>query len=435
VNIVYITAIEDPVRSPLIRSQVIGLLKAMAVRKTDHAIHLVCLYPLLNRLRFGHGLKDLRNSLAGQGIVLHILPILFLTRHFYIPILLLPFYRFQAFLSALWIGIRLRPEITHCRSYPAAIVGRFVKRICNAPFIFDTRAHYPEEGATRTGGVKRAGLLGAPSFHRWKEMEEVLIMEAGATIAVSEPSLKVFASHYPRFMATMRVVPACTEVFSSEEVRRWRRQMRVNLGLSDRLVLAYAGSWLEQAVLVDAFDLCRDALPDADWYLLLMAAASAEREGQELKTLIEQGTGGNQVCTAISLPHPQVRYHLAAADLAVLPIGFSGPSRDDTRYALMNSTVLSVKFTEYLACGLPVLVSKWAGAAADIVRTHDLGIVYDEVSPEDLNKWFDQWQNRRSDYRERALHYAHQHFSYESAVNGYIDIYRAAIAGGEHFSS
>ena len=150
--IVYLTAIEDVARSPLIRSQVLAMLKAVAEQHPGRPFVLVALYPIVNVLRFRRQLAAVRTELAEAGIAVHVFPIVFLTRHFYVPWLLLPLYLAQALIWSLWIAFWLQPAIIHCRSYPAAIVGRIVKRLASCRLVFDTRALYPEEGATLAEG-------------------------------------------------------------------------------------------------------------------------------------------------------------------------------------------------------------------------------------------------------------------------------------------
>ncbi len=93
----------------------------------------------------------------------------------------------------------------------------------------------------------------------------------------------------------------------------------------------------------------------------------------------------------------------------------------------MARTVLSVKFAEYLAAGLPVIISRWHGAAADIVETQDLGVVYDRVSPEAVAHWLAAWQADRAAYRSRAWQYARDHFDTEALAARYLALYRQLL--------
>jgi len=125
---------------------------------------------------------------------LYLFPLFHLTRYFYITRLLLPIYFLQAWLAALWISLRLKPAIIHCRSYPAAIVGRLVKKYCAAHFVFDPRSLYPEEGATREVSGKSV-MFTEKTFKKWKQLESAIVQQSDALVVVSQPFADILASH------------------------------------------------------------------------------------------------------------------------------------------------------------------------------------------------------------------------------------------------
>lgn len=425
--IVYLTAIEDVAQSPLIRGQVIALLKTLAGRNLPGPLMLVALYPLINWRRQRERLAELRSELADHNIALYVWPILFLTRHFYMSRGWLALFRVQAWLAAQAISARLRPALIHCRSYPAALIGAQVKRLSGSRFVFDTRALYPEEGATLAEGGKSV-LLDEAAFRVWKQIEADLCRMADAVVVVSQPSVAILAEQYPDIADRLLVVPTCTPVPAADQLRAWREATRRNLGLSDDWVVAYAGSWFEPAPTLALFRQLAAVQPQAPWHFLLLVSSRAQGQRQSaaesFKALLRQELGPHVRCTVAAVAQAAVVSHLAAADLAAQPIGVSGAAQADPRYVLTARTRLSVKFTEYLAAGLPVIVSRWAGAAAEIVRGHDLGIVYDEASPEELAAWLARWQATRGDFSARAWTYAREHFALEAVAARYEEIYR-----------
>jgi len=80
---------------------------------------------------------------------------------------------------------------------------------------------------------------------------------------------------------------------------------------------------------------------------------------------------------------------------------------------------------------LPVLVSRWHGAAAGIVRSQDLGLVYDESTDDEMAAWLGRWQGGRAGFRQRALTYARAEFSIDVVADLYRGIYRKLISGRE----
>ncbi|MEJ5198232.1 MAG: glycosyltransferase family 4 protein [Anaerolineae bacterium] len=418
-HLVYLIAIEDIVRSPLIRSQVIALLKALAARPRMR-ITLVALYPIANRLRFRREVGSLRCELADAGIALHVLPLLFLTRLFYIPRRWLPLYLIQAWIVAVWIRFALRPAVIHCRSYPAALIGHWVKRWSGCRLVFDARALYPEEGVSRIESGKTR-LLDEADFALWKRLEARLLAAADAVAAVSQPMADILAGQYPDIADRLFVAPACTAVPTRADLAAWRPGARQELDLGDRPTAVYVGGWVDRGALSDLFRALRDALPSARWQFLLLISVS---DPQGVAAYLQRELGPDVVCSALAVPPGEVIRLLAGADLAVLPVWRPVRSVADARYEQVARTILSVKFTEYLAAGLPVIVSRWAGAAADIVREHDLGIVYDEASPEELAAWLARWQMARGDFSARAWSYAREHFALEAVAARYEEIYR-----------
>jgi len=427
---VYLVAVEDVAQSPLIRGQVINVLKTMAGQGAPCPLALVALYPLLNWWRNRGRLAGLRAELAVSDIAFHAWPIAFMTRYFYMPRPWLALYRIQAWIAALWISLRLRPELMHCRSYPATLVGAMVKRLAGTRLICDARALYPEEGAVREDGGKIV-MLNEADFAAWKRVEAGLMQRADAIAAISQPMADILTAQYPESRPRLLVAPTCTPVPAQADLYAWRPAVRAELSLADRLVVAYSGSWFEPEPAIALFRLLQNALPNAPWEFLLLISSRGggdavdRREG--IAEAVRRGLAPGAGCRVISAPQGQVLRYLAAADLAAQPVAPPARAATDDRYELMARTVLSVKFAEYLAAGLPVIISRWHGAAADIAETQDLGVVYDRVSPEAVAHWLAAWQADRAAYRSRAWQYARDHFDTDALAARYLALYRQLL--------
>jgi glycosyltransferase involved in cell wall biosynthesis len=423
---VYLVAVEDIAQSPLIRGQVINLLKTMAALGAPQPLALVALYPLINWWRNRARLAALRTELAESGITLRTYPVAFMTRYFYMPRSWLALFRIQAWVAALWISWRLRPALVHCRSYPATLVGAAIKRLTGCRLIFDARALYPEEGVVREDGGKTV-MLSEADFAAWKRIEADLMAQADAIAAISQPMADILADQYPGGRSRLIVAPTCTPAPPLADLDVWRQSVRDELNLADRLVVAYSGSWFEPGPAIALFRRLQAALPGAPWEFLLLISsrgggdAADRREGiaEAVRRGLEPGAG----CRVISAPQGQVLRYLAAADLAAQPVAPPARASVDPRYESMARTVLSVKFAEYLAAGLPVIISRWHGAAADIVTAQDLGLVYDRAAPAAMTHWLTAWQSARASYRSRSWRYACDHFDTGVVAAQYLDLY------------
>lgn len=424
----YLIAIEDIVRSPLIQSQVFSLVIEMASRSPLQDFAIVALYPIANWVKYRSRVSELRQQLEQHRVQLHVLPILFLTRDFYFAWWLAPLFAIQIWAAAVWIGLRCRPSVLHCRSYPAALVGWVTRLLWGTPFIFDTRAPFPEEGAVREIGG-RTNRMDVTSYRFWKWIERRLIMAAGFTTVVSQANADHLAAAYPAQASELQVLPTSAPVIDEAVLATWREQTRAKLGADSAFVLVYAGSWSEPELLRSAYKLVQDALPDTSWWLLLLVTYRAIPSGVKDIDKYFQTVLETPRCTVHTASPDEVGHWLAGADLAILPLSPSPSFEDDPKYVLWSQTVLSVKFVEYLAAGLPVLVSSWAGAAADLVTTHDLGLVYDTATPTELDNWLGHWKMERKEYRQRTWEYAREHFALDVIARRYLDLYDACESG------
>ena len=427
--IIYLLSIEDIVRSPIVRSQSLEVLNLLVDQLCPYYLYIVSLYPITSCLRNHKELIALRRNLAHRHIRLQILPIPYLTRHFYIPKALLPLYNWIARTAAKWIIRQIDPCLVHCRSYPAALVGHFIKGQNDCKLVFDPRSLYPEEGASRVIAGKHV-MFDAQTYSKWKSIESDLITASDAVITVSQPFADILAEQYPHSKAQRVTIPTAADVIPPAQIEIHRALTRKKLGCLDNdTVVAYVGTWFDYEAFMELVQLLRQALPDTPWRFLLIVSGLSSQKGKHLRASLEQKLDADlgQRYHLLSLPQAQVHQYLAGADIAVQIASTPADKKQDTRYQLMARTVISVKFAEYLASGLPVVVSKWAGAAADIVRKHNLGLVYDEATIEELRSWLVNWQAEPDDFRQRARDFAHAHFSLETVTESYLTIYKQLL--------
>jgi len=425
----YLTAIEDVVRSPLVHSQVVDLLFALAEAQPQWQWRWAALYPLPNYLRFHRRLTDLRRRLAAADIVFTPLPLLHLTRHFYIPRRWLPGFQAQARLAGRWLAGAIRPDLIHCRSYPAALVGVQLARRSHARLLFDARSLYPEEGVV-AAEQQRAALFDAAAFRRWKTLETALLEAADLTTAVSAAMRDLLIAEHPQLRQRIITAPISTLVPAAGDLQAWRAATRSRLGIPDDVVVvAYVGSWFQPERVLPLLQRLARLLPEQNWHSLLLVSASqlaGNGAPYALANQIATETAGRMACTALSVPHNQVYAHLAAADLALIPQGSPLP---DAIAARRIQSTLSIKFTEYLACGLPVLASNyWAGAAADLVAKERLGILYDQVDDDVLRAWLQQYLAAPQGLRQHCHQFAAAHFALPAVAAHYLTLYRDLLA-------
>ncbi len=383
-----------------------------AVRRHDATIDVTLIafwQPWVVR-RFASELSRMRAELARSGITqLDYVNAYVPSRHFLYRVSLFPILHGWAkviFRKAL----AARYDVVHARSYFAAYVAAELKRTFGHKLIFDMRSLFPLEHVTV--GTWRPGDRG---YRKWRRIEAWTVANSEAVVGVSPgmiDEIRRVDSH-----ANAALIPIAVDTAHLRFDALARTRIREERGWGHRLVVTYQGSlgrgylWNNIENYAPYFRRILDVRPDAHFLILTPDTNIGVEEvltawgiGQDHFTVTEAG--------GADLPR-----WLAAADFG-MHVMAPGPD---------SHTRLGVKVTEYLSCGLPILVNSNVGAAAALAREHGVGAVIDLEDPgaEVALKAF-----VNSDFaamRERCRRLAEAQFSVERCGARYADLYRMAI--------
>jgi glycosyltransferase involved in cell wall biosynthesis len=284
--------------------------------------------------------------------------------------------RVGAPLATLLVARELRrgPVVVHARGPWAALaaVRASQARGVRARVVYDVRGDYEAEHAFHVAGRGDAkdDPRVAPGLARLRRAEATIVAGADRLLCVSRRLAEALDARHPGALAKADVIPCGHDPAKFRLDPAAREAWRTRLGLADRWVVVYAGALgpyhLPDAV-VRAGLLARRVRPDA--HLLLLTPDVARG-----RALVEGVGLGPADATVRSAPHDEVPGLLAAADVALLL------RRPDP----VNAVASPTKLAEYLACGLPVVVSDGIGDASDLVRETGAGRVVADLSDEAL---------------------------------------------------
>lgn len=332
-------------------------------------------------------------------------------------------------IASRWVRAMGRPGeavVLHCRGRAAAELGLAVRATHpDSRVIFDCRGW---EGPELLHARGFAGEDGAPgellaASRRLEKSQRAVALAADAVVVVSAAMRQVALGQWGVEEDRLTVVPCCTA--TKAQAGEARESVRTRLGFDGRFVVVYCGSLARYQAIdasLDVFEAVRRLRGDALFFGITPATA-------RLTALVRERGWPESDYRIVAAPHPEVSALLAAGDLALL-------LRERSK---VNEVASPVKFAEYLAAGLPVVVSEGIGDYSGLVRREGIGCVVaaPPVLPETcamLEPYFEAHRDSAVAVRQRCRSVAERELSAEHAADSIAGLYRALwrdMAGSE----
>jgi glycosyltransferase involved in cell wall biosynthesis len=255
-------------------------------------------------------------------------------------------------------------EMVHARSHIAATIALALKKRFGLKMIFDVRGLMAEEYVDANHWKE-----GNVPYRLTKTMESRALRAADGIVTLTEkiwPAIRNWKGLEGRDVIH-EVVPCCTDLerfrFSMED----RARVRAELGVRDGFVLVYSGSvgsWYLADRMADFFVTLLKLKPESHFIWLTGGS----------QTLIdnlmsERGVSRDQYSVRTVAP-TEVSAYLSAADAG---IAFYKPT-------FSRQATSPVKVSEYLACGLPVIINAGVGDSDTFVSDQRVGAVVSDFS-------------------------------------------------------
>ena len=268
------------------------------------------------------------------------------------------FFELAAFPFMLYLKAIKGFDIFHCRSYPAATIAIFLKKIIpNVVVLFDPRSDFPEENVT--SGIWKNG---SKDFLYWKRKERDLLMAADAVACIGPTYVANYLKNAPifnSFIAPNNV--KCTE-FKRKEISR--EKIRRKLGIdNDVKVYVYLGGmtkdgWHRPSFYRDFYDSILKKNPSEKVkFLFLVPGFSAN--------LVINAFGERGNFSVISPEFDEVADYLSAGDYGMM-------------FLHESKIAVGTKIGEYLAASLPIIVNPNCIGACELIKSNPaLGCIVD----------------------------------------------------------
>lgn len=302
---------------------------------------------------------------------------------------------------ALALVVRHRLSIVHARSYPAALIALNVKRLTGARFLFDMRGLWADERVD--GGLWPAG---GRLYRIAKSLERRFFMAADHVVTLTNAS-EAEIRRFPYLAAKappISVIPTCADL------ERFKPPAGPN---QHPVTLGFVGAANTWSLFDEVLNLYR-ALLARDSRTRLLVVNRGEHEW--IRSRVAHLGLANEAIEIVSADH-------AAVPALISRMTFGAAMR---KPAYSQIACAPTKLAEYLGCGVPAIINRGVGDAADIVERERVGVVVNGFSPEETDRGAGQLiaLAQDPDLPDRCRRTALRLFSLEAGVAAYAAIYQ-----------
>jgi glycosyltransferase involved in cell wall biosynthesis len=306
-------------------------------------------------------------------------------------------------------------DIVHCRSYIAAIVGRFFQKNKNLKFVFDMRGFWADERVE--GGIwniKKPIYKKAYQYFKRKELE---FFNHADTIVSLTFNGKTEIESWTTLSKSLKieVVPCCVDLehFDPEKINLSAIEDTKNkLGIAkDDFVLGYVGSigtWYMLPEMLDFYVHLRQHKEKSKFLFL-----SREPKVNILEVAKEKGIPEDEIIV-IGTTHREVPLYISVFDYSVF---FIRPT-----YSKKASS--PTKQGELMAMGIPIICNAGVGDTDKIIMDSSAGKVLQQLDSENYEHChLDLGKYDRTKIRNGAQKW----YSLEDGVEKYYEIYQMLL--------
>tara|TARA_B100000886_G_scaffold339353_1_gene304591 strand:- start:4449 stop:5693 length:1245 start_codon:yes stop_codon:yes gene_type:complete len=149
----------------------------------------------------------------------------------------------KMYAKAIFLNIRFKYDVIHCRSYQAMKVGMLLKKYFKLKTIFDMRGLWVDDRLDG-GRWPQNNIFYKLIYIYWKFIEKKLLENSDYIIALTPQTKLIINQIMKKQMKNIFIIPCCADFNHFNLIDKDKKEIiRRNIGISkDSLVLSYLGS-------------------------------------------------------------------------------------------------------------------------------------------------------------------------------------------------
>jgi glycosyltransferase involved in cell wall biosynthesis len=307
------------------------------------------------------------------------------------------------------------PDIVHCRSYMAALVGLGIKKRYNVKFIFDMRGFWADE--RMDGNIwNNKNSIHRYLFSYFKKKEIEFLTTADYTVSLTENAKQEILSwqKFQNNKIPIAVIPCCADLhlFSPQHIEATQQlQLKQNLKITGMdFILTYLGSigtWYMLDEMLDFFSCLIKVKPEAKFLFITTEPketilSKSALKGIPKEKLIICAANRNEVPLYLSLSH--------------ISIYFIKPC-----YSKKASS--PTKTAEIMGMGIPIITNSGIGDVDEILANSGSGLLIRDFNFDEYIRVIDQISLFLTIEKNEIIKTSYNHFSLEKGIQLYQSIY------------
>ena len=316
-------------------------------------------------------------------------------------------------IAGLKIWRRHHPRIIHSRSSLSTAIAVILTKLYRCNFLYDADSVLSEEYVDINHWTRQSAgfkfLSKAESLAR-KTAKQIIVL----TDTLRQDFIKSYGVKNP-----IEVIPCCVDLDKFTLNPENRELKRSELNLSDEKLFIYVGkigSWYLVEEMFDFFKQAKEALPSAKLLVISQDTPdafdkiAADRDIPKDSYFVKKAD------------HREVAQWLAAADAGLAFVKSLKSKRGSS----------PIKVAEYLASGLPVVMTDGIGDCSTIINENKVGAIIENTNSENyrqaLDNLFEIWNEKTSAVAERCRTTAEKSYSLEKVgIARYHNIYQKLL--------